>query len=103
MELTRQWDKVFPQSNRVTHRKVTFRNRFGIVLAGDLYRPRDAGTGKLPALVLSGPFGAVKEQSSVLTVSSALASCSYRSLVWGAASCNAPPPRMEGRSCAVWR
>jgi uncharacterized protein len=66
MELTRQWDKVFPQSNRVTHRKVTFRNRFGIVLAGDLYRPRNAGTGKLPALVLSGPFGAVKEQSSGL-------------------------------------
>jgi fermentation-respiration switch protein FrsA (DUF1100 family) len=50
----------------VIHRKVTFRNRFGIFLAGDLYRPKNAGTGKLPALVLSGPFGAVKEQSSGL-------------------------------------
>lgn len=66
MELTRRWDKVFPQSDRVIHRKVTFRNRFGIVLAGDLYRPRNTGPGKLPALVLSGPFGAVKEQSSGL-------------------------------------
>ncbi len=66
MELTSRWDKVFPQSDRVIHRKVTFKNRFGIVLAGDLYRPRDAAAGKLPALVLSGPFGAVKEQSSGL-------------------------------------
>jgi len=66
MELTKGWDKVFPRSDRVTHRKVTFKNRFGIVLAGDLYRPKNAGAGKLPALVLSGPFGAVKEQSSGL-------------------------------------
>ncbi|WP_413170488.1 alpha/beta hydrolase [Burkholderia latens] len=66
MESTGRWDKVFAQSNRVTHRKVTFRNRFGIVLAGDLYRPKNPGAGKLPALVLSGPFGAVKEQSSGL-------------------------------------
>lgn len=66
MELTNRWDKVFPQSDRVIHRKVTFKNRFGIVLAGDLYRPRNAGAGKRPALVLSGPFGAVKEQSSGL-------------------------------------
>lgn len=66
MELTTRWDKVFPQSDRVVHRKVTFRNRFGIVLAGDLYRPKNVGGGKLPALVLSGPFGAVKEQSSGL-------------------------------------
>jgi uncharacterized protein len=65
MELTQQWDKVFTRSNRVAHRKVTFRNRFGIVLAGDLYLPRNAG-GKLPALVVSGPFGAVKEQSAGL-------------------------------------
>ena len=66
MELTKGWDKVFPRSDRLTHRKVTFKNRFGIVLAGDLYRPKNAGAGKLPALVLSGPFGAVKEQSSGL-------------------------------------
>ncbi len=66
MELSKHWDKVFPQSDRVAHLKVTFRNRFGIVLAGDLYRPKSRGHGKLPALVLSGPFGAVKEQSSGL-------------------------------------
>jgi hypothetical protein len=66
MEVTSRWDKTFPQSDRVIHRKVTFRNRFGILLAGDLYRPKKAGAGKLPALVLSGPFGAVKEQSSGL-------------------------------------
>jgi fermentation-respiration switch protein FrsA (DUF1100 family) len=66
MESTTRWDKVFPPSARVIHRKVTFRNRFGIMLAGDLYRPKNAGAGKLPALVVSGPFGAVKEQSSGL-------------------------------------
>lgn len=65
-EVTSPWDKTFPPSDRVIHRKVKFRNRFGIVLAGDLYRPKNAGAGKLPALVLSGPFGAVKEQSSGL-------------------------------------
>jgi fermentation-respiration switch protein FrsA (DUF1100 family) len=62
LSLTRLWDKTFPQSSRVAHRKVTFTNRFGITLAADLYRPKGGGTGKLPALVLSGPFGAVKEQ-----------------------------------------
>jgi fermentation-respiration switch protein FrsA (DUF1100 family) len=66
MTLTQKWDKVFPQSNQVTHQKVTFKNRFGITLAGDLYRPKNRGSDKLPALVVSGPFGAVKEQSSGL-------------------------------------
>jgi uncharacterized protein len=66
MPLTQKWDKVFPQSKQVTHQKVTFSNRYGIVLAGDLYQPRNRGSQKLPALVLSGPFGAVKEQSSGL-------------------------------------
>lgn len=66
MELTKSWDKTFRQSDRVTHEKVQFKNRFGVVLAGDLYRPKNPGNGKLPALVLSGPFGAVKEQSSGL-------------------------------------
>ncbi|MBA9858340.1 alpha/beta hydrolase [Ralstonia insidiosa] len=66
MEPTGRWDKVFAQNDRVMHRKVTFKNRFGIVLAGDLYRPKRPGVGRLPALVLSGPFGAVKEQSSGL-------------------------------------
>jgi len=60
--LTNRWDKTFPQSNQVTHRKVTFRNRFGITLAADLYQPKNGGSAKLPALALSGPFGAVKEQ-----------------------------------------
>jgi fermentation-respiration switch protein FrsA (DUF1100 family) len=66
MTLTNRWDKTFPQSSQVTHQKVTFRNRFGITLAADLYRPTNRGSDKLPALVLSGPFGAVKEQSSGL-------------------------------------
>ena len=66
MALTRGWDKTFPQNRRVAHQKVTFRNRFGITLAADLYRPKSRGTAKLPALVLSGPFGAVKEQVSGL-------------------------------------
>lgn len=61
-----QWDKTFPRNPQVAHRKVTFRNRFGITVAADLYRPRKPAAGKLPALVLSGPFGAVKEQSSGL-------------------------------------
>ena len=65
MELVQEWDKVFPRSDRVEHRKVTFRTRYGTVLAGDLYMTRDAG-GKRAALAVSGPFGAVKEQASGL-------------------------------------
>lgn len=66
MKLTQTWDKVFPKSSKVRHRKVQFGNRYGITLAGDLYEPREATPQKRPALVLSGPFGAVKEQSSGL-------------------------------------
>lgn len=66
MPLTQKWDKVFPQSKQVAQQKVTFKNRYGITLAGDLYQPKNRGNQKLPALVLSGPFGAVKEQSSGL-------------------------------------
>ena len=65
LTLTSEWDKVFPQSDKVNHRKVTFHNRYGITLAADLYEPKDA-EGKLPAIAVSGPFGAVKEQSSGL-------------------------------------
>ena len=65
LNLTQEWDKVFPKSDKVDHRKVSFRNRYGITLAADLYIPRKAG-GKLPAIAVSGPFGAVKEQSSGL-------------------------------------
>lgn len=65
LNLTRDWDKVFPQSDKVEHSKVTFRNRYGITLAADLYVPRGA-SGRLPAIAVCGPFGAVKEQSSGL-------------------------------------
>ena len=65
LNLTQEWDKVFPESDKMDHKKVTFHNRYGITLAADLYTPK--GTeGKLPAIAVSGPFGAVKEQSSGL-------------------------------------
>ncbi len=65
MNITQEWDKKFPKSERVEHRKVTFRNRYGITLVADMYTPQGA-SGKLPALAVSGPFGAVKEQCSGL-------------------------------------
>lgn len=65
LTLTNEWDKTFPKSEKVGHRKVTFHNRYGITLAADMYVPKNAD-GKLPALAVSGPFGAVKEQSSGL-------------------------------------
>ena len=65
LELVIEWDKVFPQSNKVVHEKVTFRNRYGITLVADMYIPKNA-KGKLAAIAVSGPFGAVKEQSSGL-------------------------------------
>lgn len=63
LNLTQEWDKTFPQSDKVSHRKVTFTNRFGITLAADLYEPKSLG-GKAAALAVAGPFGAVKEQVS---------------------------------------
>ena len=65
LKLTTEWDKVFPKSDKVNHRKVTFVNHFGITLAADMYVPKDV-EGKLPAIAVSGPFGACKEQSSGL-------------------------------------
>ena len=65
LELAQEWDKVFPRDERTEHCKVTFANRYGITLAADLYKPKSA-QGKLPAIAVSGPFGAVKEQSSGL-------------------------------------
>lgn len=65
LNLTQEWDKVFPKSDKVDHKKVTFHNRYGITLAADLYTPKNA-VGELPAIAVSGPFGAVKEQSSGL-------------------------------------
>ncbi len=61
-----EWDKVFPRSKNVDHQKVTFKNRYGITLAGDLYLPKNRANRRLPALAVGGPFGAVKEQSSGL-------------------------------------
>jgi len=69
MNLVQEWDKVFPQSDKVSHEKVTFVNRFGITLVADLYRPNDQSpitNHKYAAIAVSGPFGAVKEQSSGL-------------------------------------
>ena len=65
LNLTEEWDKTFPKSEKVDHAKVTFHNRYGITLAADLYVPRDV-EGKFPAIAVSGPFGAVKEQASGL-------------------------------------
>ena len=65
LNLTQEWDKTFPKSDKVNHKKVTFKNRYGIELAADMYMPKDA-EGKLPAIAVSGPFGAVKEQCSGL-------------------------------------
>ena len=65
LKLTREWDKTFPKSDKVDHSKVTFINRYGITLAADLYLPKNA-EGKLPAIAVCGPFGAVKEQCSGL-------------------------------------
>ena len=65
LNLTQEWDKVFPKSDKVDHKKVTFHNRYGITLVADMYTPKSV-VDKLPAIAVSGPFGAVKEQSSGL-------------------------------------
>lgn len=65
LTLTQEWDKVFPKSDKVDHKKVTFVNRYGITLSADMYIPKNS-SGLLPAIAVSGPFGAVKEQSSGL-------------------------------------
>lgn len=65
LTLTTEWDKTFPKSDKVDHSKVSFVNRYGITLAADMYKPKGA-TGKLPAIAVCGPFGAVKEQCAGL-------------------------------------
>lgn len=65
LKMVTEWDKTFPKSDKVEHKKVTFINRYGITLAADMYKPKNADT-KLPALAVGGPFGAVKEQCSGL-------------------------------------
>lgn len=64
-QITTEWDKVFEKSEKVDHKKVTFKNRYGILLVADLYKPKGASE-KLPAIACAGPFGAVKEQVSGL-------------------------------------
>ena len=80
LNMTQEWDKVFPQSDKVDHTKVTFHNRYGITLAADLYAPKNAG-GRLPAIAVSGPFGAVKEQSSGLYAQKT-AECGYLTIAF---------------------
>ena len=80
LNMTQEWDKVFPQSDKVDHTKVTFHNRYGITLAADLYAPKNAG-GRLPAIAVSGPFGAVKEQSSGLYAQK-MAECGYLTIAY---------------------
>ena len=80
LNMTQEWDKVFPQSDKVDHTKVTFHNRYGITLAADLYAPENAG-GRLPAIAVSGPFGAVKEQSSGLYAQK-MAECGYLTIAF---------------------
>lgn len=65
LNMTQKWDKAFSKSEKVNHRKVTFHNRYGITLAADLYEPKNA-FGKLAAIAVCGPFGAVKEQAAGL-------------------------------------
>ena len=65
LNITKEWDKVFPLSDKVNHKKITFKNHFGITLVADMYEPKKY-EGKLPAIAVSGPYGAVKEQSSGL-------------------------------------
>ena len=63
LELTQEWDKTFPQSDKVEHTKITFHNRYGITLAADLYKPKNT-QGHLAAIAASDPYGVVKEQVS---------------------------------------
>ena len=80
LTLTEEWDKTFPKSERVNHRKVTFHNRYGITLAADLYEPKNAA-GRLAAIAVCGPFGAVKEQASGLYAQT-MAECGFLTLAF---------------------
>ena len=80
LNLTEEWDKTFPKSEQVNHRKVTFRNRYGITLAADLYEPKNAA-GRLAAIAVCGPFGAVKEQASGLYAQT-MAECGFLTLAF---------------------
>lgn len=78
--LTEEWDKTFPKSEKVNHKKITFYNRYGIMLAADLYELKNAD-GKFPAIAVCGAFGAVKEQSSGLYAQT-LAECGFLTIAF---------------------
>ena len=80
LELTNEWDKTFPKSEKIDHSKVTFINRYGITLAADMYVPKNAG-GKLAAIAVCGPFGAVKEQSAGLYAQT-MAECGFLTIAF---------------------
>ncbi|MEZ3550550.1 MAG: alpha/beta hydrolase [Muribaculaceae bacterium] len=80
LKMTNEWDKTFPKSDKVDHSKVTFVNRYGITLAADMYKPKDA-TGKLPAIAVCGPFGAVKEQCAGIYAQT-MAECGFLTIAF---------------------
>lgn len=80
LKLSNKWDKTFPKSDKVNHRKITFHNRYGITLAADLYEPKNT-KGKLPAIAVCGPFGAVKEQVSGLYAQK-MAECGFLTIAF---------------------
>ena len=94
--MTTDWDKVFPKSETVDHRKVTFKNRYGITLAGDLYSPRGRSGERLPAIAVSGPFGAVKEQSSGLYAQTMAEHLGLRSVLYWRKQRRTPQYRFPG-------
>ena len=79
LQLTQEWDKTFPLSDKVEHKKVTFETQYGLTLAADYYTPKNA-TGKLPAIAISGPFGAVNSASSATCSTASRRSCSTPSI-----------------------
>ena len=81
LQLEEKWDKVFPKSNKVEHKKVTFHNRYGITLAADMYIPKNISAKKYPALAVAGPFGAVKEQCSGLYAQT-MAECGFLTIAF---------------------
>ena len=80
LTLVQEWDKTFPKSDKVEHSKVTFVNRYGITLAADMYSPINA-EGRLPAIAVCGPFGAVKEQCSGLYAQT-MAECGFLTIAF---------------------
>ena len=90
LKLVSEWDKTFPKSEKVDHQKVTFVNRYGITLAADLYRPKNT-SGKYPALAVSGPFGAVKEQCSGLYAQT-MAEKGYLTIAYNPEHCSFTAP-----------